>query len=105
MLLVMFAATRGIAPFTEDTIICGVQTVPEAVKRPVLIWREEWEVVMMSPMLMKPLLDPIAKESTTRELMKPWVPVTKAAFSDDVKMRADDNVFVDPLNVMPATVE
>jgi hypothetical protein len=103
--LVIFAATRGIAPFMLDTIICGVQTAPDAVKRPVLIWREEWDVVMMSPMLMKPVLDPIASESTTRELMKPCVPVTNAAFSDDVKMRLAERVFVDPLNVMPATVE
>ena len=65
--LVMFAATSGTAPFTEETMSCGVQTAPLAVKMPVLIWREEWDVVMISPMLMKPLLDPIARESTTRD--------------------------------------
>jgi hypothetical protein len=105
MLLVIFAATRGTAPFILDTIICGAQTVPLAVKMPVLIWSVEWEVVMMSPILMKPLLDPIARESTTRELIKPCVPVTNAATRDDVKMRLAESVFVDPLNVMPATVE
>jgi hypothetical protein len=64
--------TKGVGtakPLMEETIICGVDTVPEAVRRPVLIWREEWEVVMISPMLMKPLFDPIARESTTREEM------------------------------------
>ena len=105
ILLVIFAATRGMAPLMLDTMICGVQTVPEAVRIPVLIWREEWDVVMISPMLIKPLLDPMAKESTTREEIYPWVPVTNAVFREDVKMRADDRVFVDPLKMTPVTVE
>jgi len=105
MLLVIFAATRGMAPFIEDTMICGVQTVPEAVRMPVLIWREEWDVVMISPMLMKPLFEPIASESTTSEEIYPCEPVTKAAFREDVKIRADDNVFVEPLKMTPVTVE
>ena len=56
-------------------------------------------------MLMKPLLEPIARESTTREEIYPWVPVTKAAFREDVKIRADESVFVDPLKMTPVTVE
>ena len=59
----------------------------------------------MSPMLMKPLLEPMARESTTREEIYPWVPVTNAAFREDVKIRADESVFVDPLKMTPVTVE
>ena len=99
------ASCANVCPLILDTTICGVQTVPEAVKIPVLIWRVEWEVVMISPMLMKPLLEPMASESTTRELIYPWVPVTNAEFREDVKIRADDNVFVDPLKMTPVTVE
>ena len=99
------ASCAKVCPLMLETTICGVQTVPEAVKIPVLIWRVEWEVVIMSPMLMKPLLEPMASESTTRELIYPWVPVTKADVIDDVKMRADESVFVDPLKMTPVTVE
>ena len=67
--LVRFWSVRGCWPFMEETMICGVQTVPEAVRRPVLSWRVEWDVVMTSPMLMKPELEPMARESTTREEM------------------------------------
>lgn len=56
-------------PLMEETTSWDVQTAPEAVKRPVLIWRDEMDVVMISPILMKPLLEPIARESTTREEM------------------------------------
>ena len=45
--------------------------VPEAVRSPVLIWRVEWDVVIISPMLMKPLLEPMAREFTTRDEMNP----------------------------------
>ena len=99
------ASCAKVCPLMLETTICGVQTVPEAVKIPVLIWRVEWEVVIMSPMLIKPLLEPMASESTTRELIYPWVPVTKADVRDDVKMRADESVFVDPLKMTPVTVE
>jgi hypothetical protein len=99
------ASCAKVCPLILDTTICGVQTVPEAVKMPVLIWRVEWEVVIMSPMLMKPLLEPMASESTTRELIYPWVPVTKAVVRDDVKMRPADRVFVEPLKMTPVTVE
>ena len=75
-LLLMSPATRGIAPLMLDTMTCGVQTVPDAVKMPVLIWRVECDVVIISPMLMKPLLEPIARESTTRELIYPWTEFT-----------------------------
>ena len=54
---------------------------------------------------MKPLLEPMASESTTRELIYPWVPVTKATAMDDVKIRLEDKVFVDPLKMTPVTVE
>jgi hypothetical protein len=83
MVLVRFARVRGCSPFIDETVSCGVQTAPEAVKRPVLIWREECEVVMTSPMLMKPELEPMARESTTRELIYPWMAVTKAVEMDD----------------------
>jgi hypothetical protein len=47
----------------------------------------------------------MASESTTRELIYPWVPVTKAVVRDDVKIRLEDKVFVDPLKMTPVTVE
>lgn len=56
-------------PLMVETTSWDVQTAPEAVRRPVLIWRDEIDVVMISPILMKPLLEPIARESTTREEM------------------------------------
>ena len=67
--LVRFWSVSGCCPLMEDTRSWGVQTAPEAVKSPVLIWREEMDVVMISPILMKPLLEPIARESTIREEM------------------------------------
>jgi hypothetical protein len=76
--LVRFASVRGCCPLMLDTMSCGAETVPEAVKRPVLIWRVEWDVVIMSPMLMKPLLEPMAKESTTREEIYACVAVMNA---------------------------
>ena len=56
-------------PLMEETTSWDVQTAPLAVKTPVLIWRDEMDVVMISPILMKPLFEPIARESTTREEM------------------------------------
>ena len=56
-----------VCPLILEMMSCGVHTVPLAVKMPVLICRDEMDVVMISPMLIKPLLEPIARESTTRE--------------------------------------
>ena len=52
----------------------------------------EREVAMTSPMLMKPEFEPMARESTTRELIYPWTAVTKAVEMDDwfvEKMKLD----------------
>ena len=81
--LVRFARVRRGRPFMLDTMSSGAETVPDAVRRPVLSWRVEREVAMTSPMLMKPELEPMARESTTREEMYPWMAVTKAVEIDD----------------------
>ena len=81
--LVRFARVRRGRPLMLDTMSSGAETVPDAVRRPVLSWRVEREVAMTSPMLMKPELEPMARESTTREEMYPWMAVTKAVEMDD----------------------
>ena len=67
--LVRFWSVRGCWPLMEETVIS------EAVRRPVLTWRVEREVAIISPMLMKPALEPIARESTMREEIYPWFAV------------------------------
>lgn len=68
-LLVMSPGTRGIAPLILDTMICGAQTVPDAVKIPVFTWRVERDVAITSPISKKALLKPSWRESTTKEEM------------------------------------
>ena len=58
---------------------------------------------MISPILMKPLLEPIARESTIRDEIYPCVAVTNCAAREDVVMLALLRDTVDPLKFPPGT--
>ena len=75
--LVRFCIVSGCCPFIDETMSS------EPVKTPVLIWREEIDVVIISPILMKPELEPMAREFTVRDEMKPWFAVINAVEIDD----------------------
>ena len=60
---------------------------------------------MISPILMKPLLEPIARESTTREEMYPCTDVVYWTDREEIVAVPADNVLVEIFTVIPVTVE
>ena len=55
---VLWIGAPNVCPLIVETMICGVQTTPFAVRMPVFTWSVERDVAITSPISKKALLKP-----------------------------------------------